>query len=305
MKEIFQMRIQFRRSATAIAAAAVVAAGLLTVSQLRGQTPAAGQGGVMIPAAGQVPRMGNRPNLNGIWQAANTANWDLEAQGGAPATIVAMGAIGATPPGLGVVEGGRIPYQPWALERKQDNYRNRATRDPEVKCHLPGIPRATYLPYPFQIFYSNSQGRERMAIVYQYSYARREINMGKPTEAPIDTWMGWPNAHWEGDTLVIDVSAFIQPIVLAPGGPPSEHWFDRAGNFHSEALHVVERFTPMGANHLLYEANIEDPKVFTRPWKISMPLYRRMERNAQLLEFKCPEYTEEMLWGHLRRTQSD
>jgi hypothetical protein len=234
------MRIEFRRSVTAIAAAAVTAVGMLTVSQLTGQTPAQGQG-VMLPGGGQIPRMGNRPNLNGIWQAVNTANWDLESQGGAPATIVAMGAIGATPPGLGVVEGGRIPYQPWALERKQDNYRNRATRDPEVKCHLPGIPRATYLPYPFQIFYSNSQGKERMAIVYQYSYARREINMGPPTEAPIDTWMGWPNARWEGDTLVIDVSAFIQPIVLAPGGPPSEHWFDRAGNFHSEgrrALHA-------------------------------------------------------------------
>ncbi len=170
-----------------------------------------------------------------------------------------------------------------------------------MKCHLPGVPRATYLPYPFQIFSSVSQGKERLAIVYQYSYARREINMGKPTEAPIDSWMGWSNGKWEGDTLVIDVSAFTTPILLSPEGPPSEHWLDRAGNFHSDALHVIERFTPLGPNHLAYEALIEDTKVFTRPWKISMPLYRRLEKNMQLLEFKCPEYAEELLLGPYRK----
>ena len=125
--------------------------------------------------------------------------------------------------------------------------------------------------------------------------------MGKPTEAPIDTWMGWANGRWEGDSLVIDVTAFTTPILLSPEGPPSEHWLDRAGNFHSDALHVVERFTPLGPNHLAYEALIEDPKVFTRPWKVSMPLYRRLEKNMQLLEFKCPEYTEELLWGQYRK----
>jgi len=202
---------------------------------------------------------------------------------------------------LGVVEGGKIPYQEWAAKKKQENYKNRLKLDPELKCHLPGVPRATYLPYPFQIFSSVSQGKERLAIVYQYSYARREINMGKPTEAPIDSWMGWSNGKWEGDTLVIDVSAFTTPILLSPEGPPSEHWLDRAGNFHSDALHVIERFTPLGPNHLAYEALIEDTKVFTRPWKISMPLYRRLEKNMQLLEFKCPEYTEELLLGPYRK----
>ena len=253
----------------------------------------------------QTRRLANgKPDLSGIWQALNTANWDLEGQGGGPSPVLALGAISATPPGLGVVEGGTIPYQPWALAKKQENYKNRLTRDPELKCHLPGVPRATYLPYPFQIFSSVSQGKERLAIVYQYSYARREINMGKPTEAPIDTWMGWSSGRWEGDTLVIDVTAFTTPILLSPEGPPTEHWLDRAGNFHSDALHVIERFTPLGPNHLTYEASIEDPKVFTRPWKISMPLYRHLERNRQLLELKCPEYTEELLWGQYRKQPS-
>jgi hypothetical protein len=250
----------------------------------------------------QIRRLPNgKPDLSGIWQALNTANWDLEGQGGGQSPVLELGAIGATPPGLGVVEGGKIPYQEWAAKKKQENYRNRLKLDPELKCHLPGVPRATYLPYPFQIFSSFSQGKERLAIVYQYSYARREINMGKPTEAPIDSWMGWSNGKWEGDTLVIDVSAFTTPILLSPEGPPSEHWLDRAGNFHSDALHVIERFTPLGPNHLAYEALIEDTKVFTRPWKISMPLYRRLEKNMQLLEFKCAEYTEELLLGPYRK----
>jgi hypothetical protein len=289
-------------SVGAVAGAAIVS---LAVTSTAGQTPATQTPLGPNQLQTQVRRLPNgKPDLSGIWQAVNTANWDLEGQGGGPSPILALGAIGATPPGLGVVEGGKIPYQSWALAKKQENYKNRLKLDPELKCHLPGVPRATYLPYPFQIFSSVSQGKERLAIVYQYSYARREINMGKPTEAPIDTWMGWSSGRWEADTLVIDVTAFTTPILLSPEGPPSEHWLDRAGNFHSDALHVIERFTPLGLNHVTYEATIEDPKVFTRPWKISMPLYRRLERNMQLLEFKCPEYVEELLWGEYRKQPS-
>jgi hypothetical protein len=246
-----------------------------------------------ISAAGQTsaprpPAPGastNKPNLNGIWQAVNTANWDLEAhspRAGRPED----GAVGAAPPGLSVVEGGAIPYQPAAAAQRKANFAKRLSDDPEVKCYLPGVPRATYLPYPFQII----QGAKDMMFVYEYANAQRVIHMGRVTPSPADTWMGQSRGRWEGNTLVVDVTSFND-----------QTWFDRAGNFHSDQLHVVERYTPQGPNVLQYEATIEDPKVFTRTWKISMPLYRRLEQNAQLLEFKCVEFAEELLYGHLRK----
>ena len=152
-----------------------------------------------------------------------------------------------------------------------------------------GVPRSTYMPYPFQII----QGAGTVMLAYEYAGAVRIVNMGKATEAPVDSWMGWSNGHWEGETLVIDVT-----------GLNDQTWFDRAGNYHSDALHVVERYTPRSADTLMYEATIEDPKTFTRPWKISMPLYRRVEKNAQIMEYKCPEFAEEMLYGHLRKQPS-
>ncbi len=283
------MRNQFTRTLMSVASATVIAVILLAAARTSGQTP-----------AGQFPRMPDgKPDLNGIWQAMNTAYWDLEAQGGGPAPIegIQMGAVGAIPPGQGVVDGGRIPYQPWAMLKREENRKNWVSLDPEVRCYLPGIPRATYLPYPFQIFQSAGQ----VVFAYQYSYARRIVNMGKPIEAPIDSWMGWPNGRWEGNTLVIDNTAFIEAPELRPGEPPIGSWLDRMGNFHSSNLKVTERFTPTDATHLIYEATLEDPTVYTRPWKITMPLYRRVERNAQLLEFKCPEYVEELYWGKYKK----
>jgi hypothetical protein len=241
------------------------------------------------PTGDRLARMPNgKPNLNGLWQAVNTANWDLQTHGPA-AGPPNLGAIGAIPPGLGVVEGDEIPYLPAALAKKKENFANRWTTDPELKCYLPGVPRATYMPYPFQII----QGSSSMMIAYQYAGAVRSINMGKAREAPVDGWMGWSNGRWEGDTLVVDVT-----------GLNGETWFDRAGNYHSDALHVVERYTPAGPNALNYEALIEDRKVFSRPWKISMPLYRRLEKNVQILEFKCSEFVEELLYGPLRKRSS-
>jgi hypothetical protein len=225
------------------------------------------------------------PNLNGIWQVMNTANWDLlphHAYGGLPQA----GALGAAPAGLGVVEGNEIPYQPWAAKRKNENFAKRWTEDPEVKCYLPGVPRAVYQPFPFQIV----QGTNKIMMVHEFASAVRTIHLDKVRPPPTDTWMGHSVGRWDGKTLVIDVTSFND-----------QTWFDRSGNFHSDALHVVERFTPIDLNHMRYEATIEDPKVFTRPWKISMPLYRRIEPNSQLLEFKCPEFAEELLYGHLRR----
>ncbi len=231
------------------------------------------------------------PDLNGIWQALGTAHWDIEGHAARPGPIVALGAVGAIPAGLGIVEGGEIPYQPWALEKKKENFENWLTLDPVVKCYLPGVPRTTYLPFPFQIV----QTAEHILIAYEFASATRVIYMNRPDfESPIDSWMGHSRGHWEGETLVVDVTSQVP-----------DTWFDSSGNFHSEALHVVERYTPMSPNALLYEAAIEDPKVFARPWKIKMPLYRRLEENAQLLEFKCVEFVEELMYGRFRKKPSE
>ena len=228
-------------------------------------------------------------DLSGIYQALNTANWDLEDHSAQPGTLWQTGAINSEPAGQSVVEGGVIPYKPEALEKKKVNFQNRRTNDPEAKCYMPGIPRANYMPYPFQIV----QTPRGIMFVYEYASANRLVNMGKPEEAGTDTWMGTSNGHWEGDTLVVDVT-----------GLNGLAWFDRAGDFASNQLHVVERFTRTDPYHLNYEATIEDPKVFTRPWKISMPLYRRVEKNAQLLEFKCVEFAEELLYGQYKKQPS-
>ena len=229
----------------------------------------------------------SHPDLNGIWQAIGTANWDIQDHP-ASAGLPEMGAIGAIPPGQGVVVGNEIPYQESALAQKQQNFENRFTEDPELKCYMPGVPRATYLPYPFQIL----QGTDKIMIVYGFAETNRTIHMDKenPEPAPIDSWMGRSHGQWDGDTLVVDVRGFNGQL-----------WFDRAGNFASSSLQVVERYTPMGPNTIMYEATIEDPNVFTRPWTMRMPLYRRLEANIQVLEFKCVEYAEEILYGHLRR----
>ena len=184
---------------------------------------------------------------------------------------------------------GRFPIYPKQPKRKSRTSPPAGRADPELKCYLPGVPRATYLPFPFQIL----QGSSTIMIAYGYADAVRTINMGKPSAAPVDSWMGWSNGHWEGDTLVVDVT-----------GLNDQTWFDRAGDFHSDALHVVERYTLLNKDLLNYEATIEDPMVFSRPWKISMPLYRHVEKNARLMEFKCAEFTEELLYGNLRKKAS-
>jgi hypothetical protein len=239
-----------------------------------------------VAASGQqasdLPRMPDgKPNLTGIWQALNTANWDLQIHASRQG-LAALGAEGAEPGGPGVVEGGEIPYLPAALAQKETNLANRFTADPEIKCFLPGVPRATYLPYPFQIFHSD----KALFFAYQFDGAVRNIYLKDPGPAPADSWMGQSYGHWEGDTLVIDVTALDERT-----------WFDRAGDYHSDALHVVERYTPRSHDTLWYEATIEDPKVFAHPWKIKMPLYRHVEPDARLLEFKCVEFAEDLMYG--------
>lgn len=227
------------------------------------------------------------PNLNGIWQAVGTAHWNIEGHSAQSGPVVELGALGAIPGGLGIVAGGEIPYQAWALEKRNENAKSWLKLDPVVECYMPGVPRTTYMPFPLQIV----QTPEHILITYEFASATRVIYMNRPDfESPADAWMGHSRGHWDGQTLVVDVTSQVP-----------DTWFDSAGNFHSDSLHVVERYTPIGPNHLMYEATIEDEKVFSRPWKIHLPLYRRMEEDAQLLEFKCVEFVEELMYGHLRK----
>lgn len=235
----------------------------------------------------EIPRMADgRPDLSGFWQALNTAHWNLEPHVSAYPVLLELGAQFAVPPGQGVIEGGHIPYLPAALEERDRRFASRLTEDPEGKCYLGGIPRSTYMPYPFQILQNDAD----IVVYYQFATGIRRIFVGGQQEAPLDSWMGWSNARWEGDTLVVEVTGFN-----------GQTWLDRAGNYASENATVVERYTPLGPNHLQYEATIEDPTVYSRPWTISMPLYRLVDDDFRLLEFKCEPYAEEKIYGHLRK----
>ena len=213
-----------------------------------------------------------QPDLQGVWQVLNTAAWNIqdhseERYPGLPARF-------SMPAGQGVVDGNELPYQSWAAVQRDVNYKNRDTDDPEAKCYLSGVPRITYMPSPFQIL----QFPDRVLILYEHLHAVREIYTDGSThpDLPVEFWLGDSRGRWEGATLVVDVTQFT-----------SQTWFDRAGNFHSDVLHVIERYTRSGPDHLLYEATIDDPKVFTRPWKMTMPLYRRQEAKIQILENEC------------------
>jgi hypothetical protein len=271
---------------------AATAAALMTVAA----APAFAQASAQQPA-----RIDNKPNLNGIWQAMNTANWNLEPHAAGPNPVAdrQVGATGAIPAGLGVVEGGTIPYKPGALERLAQHRQHLINYDPEAACYLPGIPRATYLPYPFQIVQG---GGDDILMVYEYANANRVIEMRDVEVPPIDTWMGTSYGAWDGDTLVVKTLSQGPGEVKLPGGvmePNGVTWLDRAGNYLSPTATVTERFTKMGDNHIQYSATIDDPELYTRPWTISMPLYRHLEPNAQLLEFRCVPFSEQLLYGDL------
>ena len=237
-------------------------------------------------ATQNVPTVAGKPNLTGLWQSLGTADWDIQSHGAQPGPFYQLGAIGAIPPGQGIVVGEEIPYLPEALEQKKKNLADRWKLDPVVKCYMPGVPRANYMAFPFQII----ESQKDILIAYEFGSENRLINMGKPQESAVDTWMGTSNGHWEGNTLVVDVTGFNGMA-----------WFDRAGNFASDSLHVVERYSLLDPNTMNYEATIEDPKTFSRPWKVNVILYRHREKDARLLEFKCVEFTEELIYGDLRK----
>ena len=258
---------------------------------------------ILVPAYGQaqIPRnTQGRPNLSGIWQALGNAHWDIEPHQATAAidlvpgplvpvpapAVVALGALGAVPPSMGIVEGGMIPYLPAALEIRNQNRENAVTRDPAIKCYLPGVPRATYMPFPFQIFQSESA----FFITYEFAGADRNVYLQDPGPAQVDSWMGQSVGHWEGDTFVVEVAGFT-----------GQAWLDRAGNHHSYAMTVEERYTMIDRDHILYEATMTDPNTFSRPWTVRLPLYRRIEDNARIGVFKCVEFVEELLYGQYRK----
>ena len=244
---------------------------------------------ISVAAEGDfVPRTADqKPDFNGIWQAIGSAHWNIEPHAADFSPLVELGAIGAIPAGLGIVEGGSIPYTSEARAKQQENRADWLALDPVVKCYMPGVPRATYLPFPFQII----QSPDHVVMAYEFASASRIVYMDRPDfEAPIFSWMGHSRGHFEGDSLVIDVTDQVP-----------DTWLDRAGNHHSDALRVTERYTHVGPNTLMYEATLEDPNVYTQAWTLKFPLYRRLDENMQILEFKCVEFTEELIYGHLRK----
>ncbi len=212
----------------------------------------------------RAPRTADKqPDLQGVWQVLNSAEYDL----------LDHGASLETPAGRSVVEGNEIPYRPEAMAQRRDNFAKRKTADPNRTCSFPGVPRITYMPYPFKIV----QSKGLTMFLYEYGHHTRLVYTdGTPFHEDIPAWMGDSRGRWEGETFVVESKNFN-----------ADTWFDRVGNFHSDALHVVERFTRTGPDHLRYDVTITDPKVFTRPWKISMPLYRRVEPDARLIEYEC------------------
>lgn len=242
-----------------------------------------------------------KPNFNGIWQVTSTANWDLLAHGMRPAVaqsgvyadvpvlaapVLALGSVGGVPPGPGVVEGNEIPYKPEAAAKKKKNGETWLDNDPEVRCYLPGVPRGMYMPYPFQI----TQSTNKIQMTFEFANASRTIHLDEVTGPPADTWMGFSQGRWDGNTLVVNSSDFNDRT-----------WLSRAGDFHSDAMKLVERFTPITPDAFRYEVTVEDPNVFTRPWKMSMVLYRQLEDNAQLMDYRCVEMVEETFLGYLRK----
>ncbi len=232
-----------------------------------------------------------RPDLSGLWQSMGNHHYNIEPSAAHAGPDWELGAYGAIPATLGVVQDGELPYTPQGLAQKQENQADWLALDPLVKCYMPGVPRANYLPFPFQIIQSD----DHIVMAYEFASAMRIVYMDQPDfDGPVPAWMGHSRGHWEGDTLVIRVTDFM-PYT----------WFDHAGNHHSDQLEVIERYTPAGPNVIMYEAEIRDPVTYTRPWRMKFPIYRRLEDNAQLLEFKCVEFAEELIYGYLNKDAPD
>lgn len=240
---------------TALTGAAVALAMAVTAG-----TTLTGQQGSTYKA----PRTADgKPSLEGIWQTFSTAEYNIQAHVARP----------GVPAGMGIVEGEEIPYLPAALAQRDKNRQAGAAADPAAKCFFPGVPRLMYTPFPFRIMQADGY----VGIYFEFGHHMRLIyTAGQPHHEEIPMWQGDSRGRWEGETFVVESKNFNGMT-----------WFDRSGNHHSDALHLVERLTRTGPDHIQYEATITDPKTFSRPWKIAFPLYRRVEANARLLEYEC------------------
>ncbi|MEI7950310.1 MAG: hypothetical protein WCI66_08765 [Gammaproteobacteria bacterium] len=245
---------------------------------------------LVLPVQAQPKRpdtIEGHPNLNGSWQSLNTAYWDLEAHSAkALDDFWKLGAIAAIPAGKSMIKGGTIPYLPAALEQRNKNRASWPASDPETKCYMLGVPRVTYHNMPFQIVQGGKD--DDLLMVYPFAATNRVIHIKDHSEPPVDTWMGKSDGSWDAKVLVVKTT-----------GQNELSWLDRAGNFHSNELKVTERFTVIDANHIKYEATLEDPQTFSKPWTIEMPLYRLIDDNAQLLEHKCVPFADKLLYSDL------
>ena len=208
--------------------------------------------------------MAGRPNFNGIWQALNTAHWNLESHSAtALSGFAQLGAIASIPAGQSVVRGGTIPYRPEALAKRDENRARWPAADPEAKCYMLGVPRVTYHNMPFQIF----QGEGDLLMVYPFAAANRVIYMSDQSELPVDSWMGKSSGRWAGDVATGDDEMAEWPVVAGSGRQLCEQPAD--GD---------RTLLAAGANQIWYEATLDDPQTYTRPWTIEMPLYRLMDQ---------------------------
>src|SRR5215471_3165657 len=257
---------------------AIVAAGAILLTGSAGQSQ-------QLPQLDRLERISGHPNFNGIWQALNTAYWNLEGHSAEGLKdFWQLGAIATIPAGQSVVRGGPIPYMPEALKKRNENRAKWPEADPEAKCYMLGIPRSTYHDFPFQIF----QGEGDLLMVYPFAATNRIIYMKDHSDLPVDSWMGKSNGTWEGDVLVITTTS-----------QNGQSWLDRAGNFATNELKVTERLRLVDSTHMSYEATLDDPMTFSRPWTIEMTLYRLIDSNVQLLEHKCVPWTDQLLYHDL------
>jgi hypothetical protein len=262
---------------------ATAAAIVLTTDTTDTQAQTASAKGPTLPE--RPARVAGHPNFNGIWQAVNTAHWNLESHSAEDLKeFWHLGAIAAIPAGQSVVRGGTIPYKPDGLAKRNENRATWPAADPEAKCYMLGVPRVTYHNMPFQIF----QAEGDLLMVYPFAAAHRIIYMTDRSELPVDSWMGKSDGTWDGDTLVVTTK-----------WQNGQSWLDRAGNHASNQLTVTERFRLLSPQHLWYEATLDDPQTYTRPWTIEMPLYRMIDQQAQLLEHKCVPFADGLLYQDL------
>src|SRR5262245_4187992 len=267
-------------SIVALIAASVFSIAVLTaVGQTGGRGAQAGGGRGQVQPGPAIPRTADgKPDLSGIWQVLdNSIDGNVEPHVASYGVRGGQGAIVDPPDGM-------IPYLPAALAKRQENYKNRA-KDPVAYCFKPGVPRITYMPYPFQI----TQTSKMMQITYEFVHNYRSVYLNESDHLPgIDFYNGDSRAKWDGDTLVVDVANLNDD-------PEHPTWFDSTGNYHSDKLHVVERWTRTGPDTMVYRATMDDPKVFSRPWTIEVLLYRHQEKNFRIMEYECQMFKEKLI----------